>query len=656
MVDKAKLAQALQLQGRATEPTVMERVGDFASGANATVQQAVTLGLADEAAALGATAPKAFNFLAGLITGDGPTLDELEAEFDLNLAAARAPSDSFARDNPRTSDAVNIVGGLAATPASLGKQAITRTGRIMRGVATGGAFGLVAGAGRSEGGPENRVVGGIQGGLTGAAAGGFFSVLAEGVTNLFTKSLTRPERTALNSVVRAFKNDGVEMKDAMVRLRQWRNMGAKPEILADLGGDNVKRLLGAAITVPGKTTAAGTRALTSRARGQADRIFDDAVKALGVKGDFGELVKRLKVGREAASDPLYEAARSELVQLRGENFTVDDLSKILSRPTMLKALKLAQKLAKDEGRALPQTIKVVDGEVKIDDLPDVDTLDRIKKLGLDAVIEKFRDKTTGKINASDPRVRSILQLKSDYMAIVDDLAPKYANARQAYAGPTESLNALQEGRDLFKTVFQNEPAIINEKLKAMTTGEKEFFRVGVAQAIRDKIETAPDSADIIKRIFGTRRFRQLLRIAMPNEGEFLKFQVAMDREVNLLRTNQLAGLESGSRTTPLAEAVADMVSDAGIEPGDALRAVSGDPTGIASKLFKKLGKAGFEKKLKADVADAIGKILLTGDPDKIGSMIVKLRAVTTSAGRSTVLQDAVTRDLGADSGREQSVR
>ena len=70
----------------------------------------------------------------------------------------------------------------------------------------------------------------------------------------------------------------------------------------------------------------------------------------------------------------------------------------------------------------------------------------------------------------------------------------------------------------------------------MGAHEKEAFRVGVAEALRMKINTSQDGANIVRKIFGSNDARQRLQLAFDNEEAFNAFRKAMEAEAKMSAT------------------------------------------------------------------------------------------------------------------------
>lgn len=190
------------------------------------------------------------------------------------------------------------------------------------------------------------------------------------------------------------------------------------------------------------------------------------------------------------------------------------------------------------------------GNPVVSKVPNMRTLDAAKR-GLDNIIESYRDPTTGKL-VLDQRGRAVNAVKNALVNELDRINPDYAAARKAWAGPSQSMDAMDMGRK-----FINKDASINEKvLSGLSEGDKEFFRLGAAAKISDILQNSPDGADTVKRIFGSPAKRARLAAIFPSEEAFRNFEKVVNNEKEFTKTYQAA--TKGARTTPLAEDVADL--------------------------------------------------------------------------------------------------
>ena len=206
------------------------------------------------------------------------------------------------------------------------------------------------------------------------------------------------------------------------------------------------------------------------------------------------------------------------------------------------------------------------------------------KSGLDDMLEKYRDTTTGKLNLNK-RGRAINAVRKSYLNELDNINPDYAAARQAYAGPSQSLDAMNMG----KRALLNDPEVTSKVVSNLAPGDKQFFLSGVTRALQDKIESGQDGADVTRRIFGNDLIRNKIAAAFDNPDAFSKFEQQMESESSFAQTRnqvlkgsqtarRLAGQSDASQ--PLADAGRQLLSG---NPGAAL--VTG-AKGVANYLMQ----------------------------------------------------------------------
>lgn len=259
-------------------------------GTGLSALQGLTFGFSDEiGASVGA--------LGSIFT------DETFSEaFDRRVADSRNDLEEFRKANPKLALGGEIAGSIAPVVASLlltpftggasGTGAAAATARILsnpllagkvakpglnilqrtaQGIKIGALQGGVAGAGYSEGGVGDRLIGATGGGIAGAAIGGVLTPAIAGIgsgvrgTSRFVKSKVSPsaskfsktEQKSLRIIANEFENDQIPLEDIASRIQENvdadKLIGISPvEILADYGGDAVNRKLrGIKTRIPG---------------------------------------------------------------------------------------------------------------------------------------------------------------------------------------------------------------------------------------------------------------------------------------------------------------------------------------------------------------------------------------------------------------------
>ena len=189
--------------------------------------------------------------------------------------------------------------------------------------------------------------------------------------------------------------------------------------------------------------------------------------------------------------------------------------------------------------------KMLDEALRIvgDDLPPstltVEQLHFIK-MGLDEAID------IGKRQGSIGRQLQggLIQKKNEFIDIIDAASDgNYKPANAKFAGEM----ALREAIELGESFARETPDSLQTLVKKMSDSEKEAFRIGVAQAVRNSVDSTADLADAGKKIFGNEKKRQLLRAAFPDDKTFEAFEKRMQARIEQVITRGYAP-RSGSPT------------------------------------------------------------------------------------------------------------
>jgi hypothetical protein len=182
------------------------------------------------------------------------------------------------------------------------------------------------------------------------------------------------------------------------------------------------------------------------------------------------------------------------------------------------------------------------------------------KRGLDDVLENYRDPTTGRLNL-DQRGKAINDVRVSLVKHLDSINPDYAAARQAYAGPSQSLDAMNMG----KRALLADPEVTAKVVSNLSPGDKQFYLSGLTRALQDKISSAQDGADVTRRIFGNDLIRSKIAAAFDNPAAFEKFQKQMESEATFAQTrNQvLKGSQTARRLAGQADAAQPLLAAGG---------------------------------------------------------------------------------------------
>lgn len=577
------------------------------------VTSGMTLGLQDEfGAAVGA--------LPGLLTGEG-----YGAAYGRLRDAQRGNAEVFRQNNPYLGRGLEVAGGVA-TGAGAPGLALPSRARTIGNTAT---LGAVAGAGDAEGGVSDRLVGGG----TGAALGAGMAALAPLVLRVGGGAVTRvaraaglgsDEATASQLLLKAMQDDGLTPRDALARLTAWQRDGAKPETLFDVAGENTRRLARASAGRMGPGTQRAATFVAERQAGQAGRIADDATRTLGQSADdFHVQMRGLEDQRRSTAAPLYERAYAAPVPPEANAGVAPFVADRIGQEAMNKGLRVIEL----EHTAARQPFDPADyGVVRTPDgagfqldgpVQNMRLLDAVKR-GYDDIVEGFRDPTSGKL-VLDQHGRAVNSVRATYVAELRERFPVYGQALDAWGGPSQSMDAMGRGRNIFAMRDGEAAKAVRDALR--NPGDADFFRLGASQAIQDRVANAPDGADAVKRIFGSPAKRALLRSSFPDDAAFRQFESAMTREGAMYRNGQFV-LPTGSQTN-MRGADADDVGGAVGSLAMAAVGIGGTSPGRAVGQFF-LNRLAGAKGITPEVAEHLSVRMFNSSPQEVGAILQRL--------------------------------
>lgn len=254
------------------------------------------------------------------------TYDERVAD---NLAYERARDKAFEADNPITSLAVNVGGGiggtLAAAPAVAGAGALSATGRALlgvgsktlpgavgRGMFAGVAQGAAAGAGEGEGGFVDRSAGALTGGAIGGAFGVAAPLAIEGIRRGGSKLLQSVKPSGgpfddMSPAAQRYVRESLSDPDAIARQAELLRKYGPEAMLADVSPE-WRMLARAGASRPGLRESVVSK-IEARDAAKNARLGADLNRELGPAEDPVLATQRILDFRKAQDDINYPAAK-----------------------------------------------------------------------------------------------------------------------------------------------------------------------------------------------------------------------------------------------------------------------------------------------------------------------------------------------------------
>lgn len=369
---------------------------------------------------------------------------------------------------------------------------------------------------------------------------------------------------------------------------RFRKLGPEATV-ADAGGENTRQLLDTLATLPGKTKDRAQALIRDRQAGRAGRLVGAADEALGTRGaGFQQTLEALDGARRQAAAPFYN-------QLQGLTAQVDDdVLSLLGRTAGIhgEAQKL-YRLQTGEDLAL--------GALKKGDAVPFAMLDTVKQSLYDAA-------EAAKRQGNNKMARAIDDARVQLTGKLDSIAPKvngesvYKLARDAYAGPSQLIDAAEMGRAAMKA----DTFDVSSAVRAMSQSEAEAFRVGALQALREKAGTQGGQTSLL-RMWMEPATRDRLKAIFGKDYRTFAAEVAKEA-----RLKGLEGVGRGSQTASRMYGAGDLDMAPLVETaGLASSAASGNATGILT------GAANLWNRVKTPeaVRDSMGRILLSQGPE-----------------------------------------
>jgi len=424
--------------------------------------------------------------------------------------------------------------------------------RAAQAAGTGATYGAVQGAGDSTA----DSLGGVaadsgKNALLSAALGGV-GVPVAGVVgavggNIRQRVSNSPATQALAEKYAQYKIAQAAARDATDTGR----MGARLSTLGDearvvdAGGASTRSLLDTLAILPGKTKEQVEQAIHQRQAGRGSRMISSAEQNLNAQGQ--RLAPNLQAWDEAratAAAPLYTQLRTVDVP------PTDNLRSIVQAADDLGALVEARAIS--TANRQPFSISPTNPNDW-----NMGQLDHVKQ-GLDQLIAKQWDAAAGKYT---PKGASYQGLKAALVSELDNLTTNpqtgqvlYREARNAYAGPSAIIDAAQQGRN----AITKDGATITGLTANLSDSEKQAFRLGAFEALRNKLGTQGGQTNIIN-MWKEPATQEKLKAIFGDERSYRQFAADVAKE------GRLKGLESvgrGSQTAQRQFAAGDLDSGA----------------------------------------------------------------------------------------------
>ncbi|MED5549879.1 MAG: hypothetical protein VX529_11030 [Pseudomonadota bacterium] len=425
-------------------------------------------------------------------------------------------------------------------------------GAGLRSAMTAGAvYGGVAGAGSGDT-LEERAGNAAFGALAGAGTAGTLDRLGAGtqrlgryatnrVRGLFGGGQDQARRRAGERLAKAFSDDGISPDAARRNMQQALSSGFDDVTLADVGGDTVRREMRRAAGQAGPGSQQAEQFAQQRISSQADRVADRIASAISDSDNFNRAVEEVISRRVAVAEPLYHQFRQLPPIRRGiragyghtqsaEARISQQLDELFQNPTFAREARRARASA----MARENVELRLDGQVRPGDLQRV-----YATLG-----EQIR---AAKRSGDLTRRGDLTALQGRLRDLIDDAYPgAHQAARNAYAGESELLDALDAGRNILRGDAED----VADLAARMSDSEREMFRIGAVRAVRERASRVRDGRNVVDAIIGNADQRSRLRQAFDTDGDFNAFIQSLQNESDRVNNARFIRPSTGSQSTP----------------------------------------------------------------------------------------------------------
>jgi hypothetical protein len=509
--------------------------------------QGLTMGFSDEAIARMRS-----------LGGKGTYEDYVKAE--------REGQRKYSEDSPIASTTAELLGGVAPALLTGGAGAIPAVARtvgpkvagflagkapsVARMMGYGAASGATSAVGTSEKPLEELPAEALKGAASGAALTGTVGTVGKYVAVPAFRKLKSAvgfgdsNKMADLVIAKALQKDGLTPDQALARMQA----AARGEItLADLG-ENTAALLRKATAAPGAARREAKDVLATRELERIPRVSEDMRTLMSGSKDFYTNVQDLMKKRSEEANALYQSAWDS--NARFSSKTAPDIERLRNLPSFKEAMKAGSKRMADAG------LDITDPKNTLRGLHET-------KIALDDMIsEAIRQGKGGQASV-------LMGMKERMLKDMEKAAPEYKTARLAYAGDSEMLTAMDEGRKIYQLPEMDMRKLI-DRFKD-SPSEFDAFRAGIAQSMLERLRVAGPSADPMKTVMG-RDMEQKIRRAFRDDNAFDEFKRRLGEEQRMLTTEK-TGFRKTAQDTDLDTGASGV--------GAATRLVQGNPLGAA---------------------------------------------------------------------------
>jgi hypothetical protein len=339
--------------------------------------------------------------------------------------------------------------------------------------------------------------------------------------------------------------------------------------IAGIAGPNVRQMIDTYASMPGRAKGIVEGKRLAAEQGQTANIMKATGQTLGVKQSFTDLDDMLTAQKQQAG-PLYDA----FYKVSPDRFDTPFIQNLLKNPLSKELLATARTINQIEKAAgetpddVFQYLLDAEGNVSTGQTLNPRAIDYVKR-AIDQKVRENMDPLTGKVKGAVGVAWE--KLRKAFVNHIDEVAPEFKAARDAFAGPASMEDAMEVGRKILRDDWIGNRKLIEE----MTKSEKEALKVGAFQAVEDMLTGISNKADKAKRFADVEKYLDRLWPAFDSKKAFDAFKKSIMAQTAEFQAVQMAG--KGSQTFPRAAddvlGLVDNVQQAGQAAGGDMAAL-----------------------------------------------------------------------------------
>lgn len=478
--------------------------------------------------------------------------------------------------------------------------------------------GLAGAGGATEG---NRASGAATGAVIGGPVGAAAPTIVRGATSTVQgiKSALSPQAGAAADLGRAIVRDETTPAELVQRVTAQQADRPGVATVADVGGENVGGLVERIAQTPGAGRTQVVPALTQRQTQQAGRIAEDLRSLTGTSKTASQSIDETIAQRSAAADPLYDEA------IQRPTWDAAGITEVARAFNNAVSTGFGKEVF--ESKAFKSMLQTEYGVDDVMAAPLMVVIDAWKKTADDLVSLALK-KEGGKNKA-----RVIDKMIDGVVDVVDTHNPAYAKARDAWAGPTKFLEAIEEGRDILSTKVSADE--LATRFAKLGESQQEAYRIGAISSIIGKMGNDGARLADMTKYLRSPEARAKIQAIMPTEEAAASWARRLDFEVG---ASELTGRSLGNSAT--ARRLAEKEDAQGIVGDLVFEALKNGPsaTAILGKILA-AGPKWLRDTLRSRTDRELADLLL--NPDRVQDLPTVLRrAASQQRGTVTVKSNA----------------